>query len=548
MPYPPEWRTTLKMWAAGQWIYDTVTPLNPALGYFNRSIHIEDGTGWTPGVYTIDNFIENFPVGFGDGNKNIAHIAPPPYPAADGTADGVGWMVGEYGTRHLVFDGNSLTSGDSGAEPLTPSQLDLDYPQQVIDLIGSDYWRKFNLGISAQTTTNMIDTFTDVTACYDPVKIKNILIGWEISNELYFGLTAAAAYANWVTYCELGKAAGFQVIMLSVLPRSGVGTQPDFEAKRQAANTLLRADFNVVTASPRVFGPAPGITYADLFVDVAANPLIGDAGDELDTTYYSTDQVHLIVAGCTEIAVDVNNAIGLLPLTPPVFTTQPSSDTVTEGDPVVFTSLATGSPTYQWRKDGGDLPGETGEALSIASASLGDAGDYDVVVTNSEGVTTSNTATLTVNSAGTAPTITIEPVNQSYTAGDTFRLRVVATGDPTLTYQWRKGGVNISGEVSDELLFNPADVADTGTYDVVVTNAFGSDTSVTVTVTINAVVPSSGSASANGGGGNLGSLVAAAPLTGSFPTLAFAPMSGRKPTREFAPLTGKRQTVEFVKI
>ena len=81
---------------------------------------------------------------------------------------------------------------------------------------------------------------------------------------------------------------------------------------------------------------------------------------------------------------------------------------------------------------------------------LHDAGDgrcrqrraFTVTVTNSVSSVTSNAATLTVN---VPPAITAQPANKSVTAGQTATFSVTATGTGTLTYQWFKNGVGISG-------------------------------------------------------------------------------------------------------
>ena len=60
--------------------------------------------------------------------------------------------------------------------------------------------------------------------------------------------------------------------------------------------------------------------------------------------------------------------------------------------------FATGtSPlSYQWRKDGRDLPGETNPALTIANVTGAAAGNYSVLVTNKLGSVASSDATLSV--------------------------------------------------------------------------------------------------------------------------------------------------------
>ncbi|HLP03705.1 MAG TPA: immunoglobulin domain-containing protein, partial [Opitutaceae bacterium] len=105
------------------------------------------------------------------------------------------------------------------------------------------------------------------------------------------------------------------------------------------------------------------------------------------------------------------NVTGGATATAPSITTQPSSQTVTVGSSVSFSVAASGTAplSYQWKKGGADISGATSATYSIASAATGDAGTYTVVVSNSAGSATSNGATLTVNAAATAPSITTQP-------------------------------------------------------------------------------------------------------------------------------------------
>lgn len=82
---------------------------------------------------------------------------------------------------------------------------------------------------------------------------------------------------------------------------------------------------------------------------------------------------------------------------------QPQDVTAREGETAVFAVAASGAGvTFRWRKDGDDLPGETGTSLTIANVSGASAGDYDVVVTDGENnELMSAAATLTV--PGTQP-------------------------------------------------------------------------------------------------------------------------------------------------
>lgn len=83
---------------------------------------------------------------------------------------------------------------------------------------------------------------------------------------------------------------------------------------------------------------------------------------------------------------------------------QPVSQTVTNGQAVSFsvTAEGTGTNTYQWFRNGVEIPGATSSALTIAAAATADAGVYAVRVQNNAAVAVSEPATLVIDSGGAA--------------------------------------------------------------------------------------------------------------------------------------------------
>jgi glucose/arabinose dehydrogenase len=109
--------------------------------------------------------------------------------------------------------------------------------------------------------------------------------------------------------------------------------------------------------------------------------------------------------------------------TAPFLTNQPVNLTVAEGQPATLSVTALGSTplSYQWKKNGTDIPGAINSMLTFASASLADNGDYSVVVSNATGSETSATATLTVleNELPVAE-ILLPATGATYVAGTTI--------------------------------------------------------------------------------------------------------------------------------
>ena len=174
--------------------------------------------------------------------------------------------------------------------------------------------------------------------------------------------------------------------------------------------------------------------------------------------------------------------------TPPAFTTQPVSQTVTAGGSVTFIAAANGTPTptFQWKKGGVNITGATSASYTIASTVTGDAGSYTVVATNSVNAVASNIATLTVNAATSAPAFTTQPVSQTVTAGGSVTFTATASGSPAPTFQWRKGGVSISGATTASYTIASTVTGDAGSYTVVATNSVNAVASNIATLAVNA--------------------------------------------------------------
>ncbi|HXY52017.1 MAG TPA: immunoglobulin domain-containing protein [Terriglobales bacterium] len=90
-------------------------------------------------------------------------------------------------------------------------------------------------------------------------------------------------------------------------------------------------------------------------------------------------------------------------------------------------------------------------------------------------------------SASGAPSITIQPSDQTVAVGQSATFSVAATGSTPLSYQWRKGSTMIAGATSASYTTPATTAADSGSqYSVVVSNSLGSTTSRGATLTVNA--------------------------------------------------------------
>jgi hypothetical protein len=183
------------------------------------------------------------------------------------------------------------------------------------------------------------------------------------------------------------------------------------------------------------------------------------------------------------------NGVGVQPVVAPSITAQPSSQTVTAGQLATFSVTATGTAplSYQWQKNGAAISGAISSSFTTPVETTSDNGaQFTVVVRNSVGNVTSNAATLIVNPAPVAPSITTQPSSQTVTAGQTATFSVTATGTAPLSHQWQKNGAAISGATSASYTTPAETTGDNGAqFTVVVTNSTGNVTSSAAILTVN---------------------------------------------------------------
>jgi CSLREA domain-containing protein len=124
---------------------------------------------------------------------------------------------------------------------------------------------------------------------------------------------------------------------------------------------------------------------------------------------------------------------------------QPDDVTVAVGQDAAFTVVPTGGKpySYQWQRDGVDIPGATADTYTLTGTQAGDDGaTFDVVVTNPSGSATSRAARLTVTpDEPPVVTITSPLATKTYKAGDVISFAGAATDpedgvEPARRFTW----------------------------------------------------------------------------------------------------------------
>lgn len=201
-------------------------------------------------------------------------------------------------------------------------------------------------------------------------------------------------------------------------------------------------------------------------------------------------------------------ALDVRPPTPPLITAPLFDRAVRDGEAFTWTVQYAGNrntTTIEWRKNGVSIPGQGNlDSFSRAAATIADAGDYNVTITNAGGSATTS-AKITVIPAR-LPEIVQHPASGSVLAGNSLVLSVNVRGSGgQFGYRWLRDGVAVQGATNSQLTVFSQDSASAGTYRVEVTNTAGMTTSRDAVVTIDTastrppIISTSGSASVDGG-------------------------------------------------
>lgn len=230
----------------------------------------------------------------------------------------------------------------------------------------------------------------------------------------------------------------------------------------------------------------PGLLYKWHKDSIPLKDTLNVSGSTNDTltirllSLSDTSSFYNVVVSGTCLPNDTSLKVSLLPQTAPIILPEPQSKTVCLGDSVYLIVNASGTNlSYQWRRGNVNMlnnlkiSGATTDSLKIKLVAYTDtAFNYNVIVTGRCGL--KDTSMFTSLSISPPVVILTAPVSKTICQGDSVFFHVGATGSG-LTYQWRKGLVNLNNSISmrgtqsDTLFINPVGILDTATnYNVVI--------------------------------------------------------------------------------
>ncbi len=136
----------------------------------------------------------------------------------------------------------------------------------------------------------------------------------------------------------------------------------------------------------------------------------------------------------------------------------------------------------------GTLIGSSGNGTYAGSGDIDDLGVWNRVLTAQEisGIYGAglNGEPLTLAVPGSPPVITVQPVDVSVATGGAATFSVTATGQGTVSYQWKLNGTNIVGATNASLTIPAVTAASQGIYTVLVSTASGATLSAGAVLTV----------------------------------------------------------------
>lgn len=422
---------------------DTLTFTSPNTGTFSMAGTYGGNTGTAQGTFTI-TYLRPFTIGF---------LAP------DSSAFEYAIMSSTVSSASAPFAG--VGSSNTMAH-MTGNFSSFNVTGQLSPAVGTYSYAKTgtNTGNLAMTRTNITPTFSpsDLLTFTGPNAGTFLMAG------TYGGNTGTAQGTFTITYLQPATAPA--IVTQPISQTAVVGQSVSLYVMAEGTSVLTYQwykDGSVLagaTASTYTLPSAQSVNNGSYTVTVSNTE--GRATSDAAVLSVSTSA------------------------SPPSITNNLSSLTALVGNNVSFTVAVSGTApyTYQWKKDGANIANATAAAYTISSVTLSDAGSYWVVVSNSVGSATSNAAVLTVNAPVSSPSIINSLGSLTVSAGNSMSMTVGVSGTAPFTYQWKKGGANISGATLATYTISSVTLSDAGSYSVVVSNSVGSATSNTAVLTV----------------------------------------------------------------
>jgi hypothetical protein len=337
-------------------------------------------------------------------------------------------VLGDNGSTYRCVVTNSVNSATSNNATLTVNSA---LPSSIV----SDDFNSAALNTSLWTFTNPVgDVTLTMTGTGTPDARVSLAIPPGVSHDLWTGANNAPRIMQSFNNSDFEVEAKFETPLTSQYQMQGILVQQDnttfvrFDFVRDASSTrffsasfaggtpTIRKDTVIAPGNPlflRVkrqgstltgsfsYNGSAWITATSFSYALTVNsvgPFVGNHGIPANTSPAFTALIDYFFNTASPISPEDGASTPVAP----AITGQPTNQTVNVGQTATFSVIASGTAplTYQWQKNTVNVGGATSPSYTTPATALGDNGStYRCIVTNSVNSATSNSATLTVNSA-----------------------------------------------------------------------------------------------------------------------------------------------------
>lgn len=194
---------------------------------------------------------------------------------------------------------------------------------------------------------------------------------------------------GFIANVKAGKRYDFRTYQEAILPLAYSSPWPEADIA-EVTNFTYEPAYTVPFSPELLYSVGAQMRTADFFMDLQYAII---NGKDVDTVYC---EWFARVKPFSMLNAKLKDAV-----VPPVITTQPTNQTVSEGGTLTLSIVATGATGYQWKKGTSNISGATSATYTKSDVVPADAGSYTCVVTGAGGATvTSDVATIVVNEVG----------------------------------------------------------------------------------------------------------------------------------------------------
>ena len=439
---------------------------------------------------------------WGDGRAPAQVLLPPP-----GLSNVVAIAASSSFALALKTDGTVVAWG---ATPAT------NVPPNLTNIVAIAAGSSFGLGVRSDGT---VAAWGSGTVTNVPVTISNIvltsgssihvlglrtegsLVEWGTSTSktpIPAGLTKVTSISDGAGFSLASRADGSVVAWGSLSAPTGASGNPNpptlfSNAVSVAAGSTfalaLKSDGHVsVWGSPStlVTNVPAGLTNVTAITcnggfDQSIPYALALRSNGIVTAWGSSTAVTNVPPGLSNVvAVAAGSSFGLALVSDgsPIIIRQPVGGTAFSGNQFTLSAkVASSTPvTYAWLFNGTNLPNATNSTFVLSNIQPGDAGLYQLAVTNAVGSAVSVPVSVVVVDG--APSLLTFPAatNRPY-IGSSFTLGAVPIGSGPLQLQWRMNGQDLPSGTNADLVFSRLRRTNSGNYTLVASNSFGAITS-----------------------------------------------------------------------